>query len=171
MTTLPRTGSPNPITPCLWFDGVAEEAAAFYIGIFPNSRVTEVSRYSEAGQETHGQAPGTAMTVRFELNGQPFVGLNGGPHFKFNEAISFQVYCDDQAEIDHYWDHLSEGGDPEAQQCGWLKDRFGVSWQVVPSMLGEIMSGPDPEAAGRVTNAFMLMTKLDIAGLERAKAG
>ena len=116
----------QPITPCLWFDNQAEEAARYYIGIFKNSKITAISRYGEAGREVHGQPAGTVMTVAFELNGQPFTALNGGPVFTFNEAISFQVMCRTQEEVDHYWDKLSEGGDKNAQQCGWLKDRYGV---------------------------------------------
>src|SRR5262245_61281953 len=120
------------ITPCLWFDDQGEEAARFYVSVFPNSKVGSVSRYSEAGQEIHKKKPGTAMTVVFELDGQSFTALNGGPNFKFTEAISFQISCETQEEVDHYWNGLSEGGDPKAQQCGWLKDKFGVSWQVIP---------------------------------------
>jgi predicted 3-demethylubiquinone-9 3-methyltransferase (glyoxalase superfamily) len=159
------------IAPCLWFDGQAEGAAAHYTSIFKNSRVLQVSRYGEAGFEFHGQAPGTVMTVAFELDGQPFTGLNGGPAFKFNEAISLQVYCDTQEEIDHYWTRLSEGGDPTAQQCGWLKDQFGVSWQVVPAVLPELMQSPDPARSERVMNALLRMKKLDIAKLKQAYAG
>src|SRR5688572_13454403 len=123
------------ITPCLWFDSDAEEAANFYLGVFPNSRITQISRYGEAGREHHGKEPGTVMTVAFELDGQSFTALNGGPMFQFTEAISFQVDCDTQEEIDHFWDKLSAGGDARAQACGWLKDRFGVSWQIVPTAL------------------------------------
>jgi predicted 3-demethylubiquinone-9 3-methyltransferase (glyoxalase superfamily) len=122
----------HTIAPCLWFDDRGEEAAEFYTAIFPDSRIVAVTRYSDAGREIHGREPGSVMTVEFVLNGQGFTALNGGPHFKFNEAASFQVPCDTQAELDHYWERLSEGGDPKAQQCGWLKDKFGVSWQVVP---------------------------------------
>src|SRR5687767_12461456 len=120
------------IAPCLWFADEAEEAANFYVGIFPNSRVRTITRYGKAGQEFHRKPEGSVMTVEFELDGQSFTGLNGGPLFKFNEAISFQVTCETQAEIDRYWEKLGEGGDPEAQQCGWLKDKFGLSWQIVP---------------------------------------
>src|SRR5689334_10059287 len=121
------------ITPCLWFAEEAEAAAGFYTGIFPNSRVTAVSRYTEAGFEVHHRPAGSVMTVAFELDGQPFTALNGGPVFTFNEAVSLQVSCSDQAEIDYYWEQLGAGGDPKAQQCGWLKDRYGLSWQVVPA--------------------------------------
>ena len=163
--------APQPITPCLWFDNQAEEAARYYIGIFKNSKITAISRYGEAGREVHGQPAGTVMTVAFELNGQPFTALNGGPVFTFNEAISFQVMCRTQEEVDHYWDKLSEGGDKNAQQCGWLKDRYGVSWKVVPTVLIEMMSDPDQEKSGRAMQAMLQMKKLDIAELERAFAG
>ena len=163
--------APQPITPCLWFDNQAEEAARYYLGIFKNSKITAISRYGEAGREVHGQPAGTVMTVAFELNGQPFTALNGGPVFTFNEAISFQVMCRTQEEVDHYWDKLSEGGDKNAQQCGWLKDRYGVSWQVVPTVLIEMMSDPDQEKSGRAMQAMLQMKKLDIAELERAFAG
>lgn len=159
------------ITPCLWFADEAEEAAALYTSIFPNSRITDVSRYGEEGREIHGRAPGSVMTVAFELDGQPFTALNGGPVFQFNESISFMVACADQAEVDHYWERLSEGGDPAAQQCGWLKDCFGVSWQVVPTRLSELLADPDPERAARTMAALLAMKKLDIAALEAAHAG
>jgi predicted 3-demethylubiquinone-9 3-methyltransferase (glyoxalase superfamily) len=156
------------ITPCLWFDDQGEEAANFYVSIFNDSRITNVSRYGEAGKEVHGKKPGTAMTVAFELEGQPFTALNGGPQFKFTAAISFQISCESQAEVDHYWDKLSEGGDPNAQQCAWLKDKFGVSWQVVPTALPRLLSDPDRAKAGRVMNAMLKMKKIDIAALENA---
>ena len=159
------------IAPCLWFDDQAEEAANFYAGIFPNSGIGSVSRYGEAGREVHGKAPGTVMAVGFTLDGQAFTALNGGPIFKFNEAISFQIDCETQAEVDHYWGKLSRGGDAQAQQCGWLKDKYGVSWQVVPRVLIEMMSDPDPEKSGRVMQAMLQMKKIDIDGLERAYAG
>ncbi len=157
------------LTPCLWFDSEAEEAAEFYCSIFKNSRIRNVSRYSDAGQEIHGKKPGTAMTVEFEIDGKSFVGLNGGPIFKFSEAISFQIPCETQEEIDYYWAKLTEGG--TESQCGWLKDKFGLSWQVVPTALGKFLSGGDPEAAKRVTNAFLQMKKFDIAKLEQAYKG
>jgi predicted 3-demethylubiquinone-9 3-methyltransferase (glyoxalase superfamily) len=156
------------ITPCLWFDDQAEEAAAFYTGIFENSRVVSVSRYGDAGREIHGQAPGTVMVVAFELDGQAFTALNGGPMFKFNEAVSLQVACETQEEVDYYWEKLSAGGDEAAQQCGWLKDRYGLSWQVVPNVLGELISDPDPERSQRAMRAMLQMKKIDIAGLTRA---
>jgi predicted 3-demethylubiquinone-9 3-methyltransferase (glyoxalase superfamily) len=161
----------RPITPCLWFDTQAEEAARFYTGIFKNSRIGTISRYTEAGREVHGGTPGAVMTVEFELNGQPFTGLNGGPHFKFNEAVSFQIMCRDQEEVDHYWNKLSQGGDPKAQQCGWLKDKYGLSWQVIPTALIEMMTDPDREKSGRAMEAMLKMKKLDIAELERAFEG
>ena len=159
------------ITPCLWFDSQAEEAARFYTGIFKNSRIGTISRYGEAGHEVHGRTAGSVMTVEFELNGQPFTALNGGPHFKFNEAVSFQIMCQTQEEVDHYWNKLSQGGDPKAQQCGWLKDKYGLSWQVVPSVLAKLMSDPDREKAGRVMEALLQMKKLDIAELKQAAEG
>jgi predicted 3-demethylubiquinone-9 3-methyltransferase (glyoxalase superfamily) len=159
------------ITPCLWFDDQAEEAARFYMGIFKNSRILHVSRYGEAGQEVHGKAPGTVMVVAFELDGQPFTALNGGPMFRFNEAISFQIDCQSQEEVDYYWHRLCEGGDERAQQCGWLKDRYGVSWQVVPRALIEMLGDPDAGKSQRVMTAMLQMKKFDIATLRRAYAG
>jgi len=149
------------ITPCLWFGNQAEEAALFYTSIFKNSAITAIGRYGKEGFEFHGQAEGTAMTVVFQINGQTFTALNGGPIFKFNEAVSFQVFCDSQEEIDHYWDKLTDGG--EEGQCGWLKDKYGLSWQIIPSILPSLMT--NPEKAGKVTNAFMQMKKFDIAKL------
>lgn len=159
------------ITPFLWFADQAEEAADFYISLFPNSRIVDVTRYGDAGQEVTGGTPGSVMTVTFELDGEPITALNGGPLFTFTEAISLQVRCDSAAEVDHFWDGLSAGGDPAAQQCGWLKDRFGVSWQVVPTALGELLADPDPEKARRVMEAMLAMKKIDIAELERVRAG
>ncbi len=159
------------ITPCLWFDDQAEEAAKFYTSIFKNSKITQVSRYGEAGQEVHGRKPGTVMVAAFELDGHAFTALNGGPMFKFNEAISFQVYCENQEEVDHFWKRLSEGGDENAQQCGWLKDKYGVSWQIVPIALVEMLSDPDPARSGRTMNAMLKMKKINIAELQRAHAG
>ena len=156
------------IAPCLWFDSQAEEAARFYTGVFRHSKIVSTSHYGEAGQEVHGQKPGTVMTVAFEIEGQSFTALNGGPVFKFNEAVSFQVMCDDQDEVDDYWDKLSAGGDPQAQQCGWLKDRFGVSWQVVPRVLPDMLMDPDPGRSQRTMSAMLKMKKLDIAELMRA---
>ena len=151
------------ITPCLWFDSEAEEAARFYVSLFPNSSIGAISRYPDG---LPGQA-GKVMTVEFTLDGAPFVALNGGPHFKFTEAISYQIYVEDQAELDRYWKALTDGG--EEGPCGWLKDRFGLSWQVVPRKLASWMS--NPSTAGRVGAAFMQMKKFDIAALEAAAAG
>lgn len=159
------------IRPCLWFDDQAEEAARFYTGIFPNSRIVQVTRYSDAGREVHGRPAGSVMTVVFELDGHPFMGLNGGPHFTFNEAVSFEIHCASQEEIDHYWERLSEGGDPKAQQCGWLKDRFGLSWQVVPTEMEEMIADESSPGAKRVMEAMLEMKKLDLAELRRAYAG
>jgi predicted 3-demethylubiquinone-9 3-methyltransferase (glyoxalase superfamily) len=161
----------QPITPCLWFDSQAEEAARYYTSIFENSRIGTITRYSEAGHDVHGQPAGKVMTVEFELNGQPFTALNGGPHFKFNEAVSFQIMCRTQEEVDRYWNKLSQGGDPTAQQCGWLKDKYGLSWQVVPTVLVEMMSDPDREKADRTMEAMLQMKKIDISALERAFEG
>jgi predicted 3-demethylubiquinone-9 3-methyltransferase (glyoxalase superfamily) len=159
------------ITPCLWFDDQAEEAARFYASIFKSSRIRSISRYGEEGFEIHKRPAGSVMTVEFELDGQDFVALNGGPLFKFNEAISFQVHCKSQEEVDHYWQKLSEGGDAKAQQCGWLKDKFGVSWQIVPTALAEMLKDKDPEKTRRVMRAMLQMKKLDIAALRQAYAG
>lgn len=152
------------IQPCLWFDNQAEEAALFYTSLFPNSKIKHISRYGKEGHEIHGQPEGRVMTVEFVLNGQPYTALNGGPVFKFNEAISLQVFCDTQEEIDFYWEKLGQEGDEG--QCGWLKDRFGLSWQIVPTILAELMS--NSEKAGRVSNAFMKMKKLNIEALINA---
>ena len=152
-------------TPCLWFDTQGEEAAQFYTSVFPNSKVLEVTRYVSAGPGPEGQA----MTVTFELDGQPFVALNGGPQFTFSEAVSFQVHCKDQDEVDYYWDRLSEGG--EEGPCGWLKDRYGLSWQIVPDRLTELLSDPDQERSQRAMQAMLQMKKIEIAEIERAAAG
>jgi predicted 3-demethylubiquinone-9 3-methyltransferase (glyoxalase superfamily) len=151
----------HPIVPCLWFDNEAEQAAYFYVSIFDDSAVKSVSRYGDEGKEFHGKEPGTALMVTFELNGQSYSALNGGPHFKHSEAISFVLSCDTQEEIDYFWSKLSEGG--QESMCGWLKDKFGVSWQVVPSVLGKLMT--DPSRASRVMNAFLKMKKFDIQTL------
>ncbi|MEX0740999.1 MAG: VOC family protein [Pseudohongiella sp.] len=156
------------VSPCLWFDTQAEEAANFYIGIFKNAAITRISRYGEAGFEFHQRPAGSVMVVEFVLDGQTFTALNGGPVFKFSEAISFQINCDTQAEIDHYWQQLGDGGPAEAQQCGWLKDRFGVSWQVVPKVLGDMMTDADPVKVQKVTEVMLRMKKLDIAALQHA---
>lgn len=151
--------------PFLWFDDKAEEAANLYVSIFPNSRILGASRYGEGGPGPAGQV----MTIRFELDGQAFTALNGGPMFTFTEAVSFVIDCKDQAEVDHYWDRLVEGGSPS--QCGWLKDRFGLSWQVVPTELHTLIGDPDPAKARRATEAMLGMGKLDIAALRAAHAG
>jgi predicted 3-demethylubiquinone-9 3-methyltransferase (glyoxalase superfamily) len=159
------------ITPCLWFDDQAEQAAEFYISVFKNSKIISISRYGEAGQEIHGKKPGSVLTVAFELDGQTFTALNGGPLFTFNEAISFQVNCQTQEEVDYYWEKLSEGGDKKAQQCGWLKDKYGVSWQVVPTVVSEMIRDPDAQKSERAWKAMLQMKKLDIKQLQRAFAG
>ena len=156
------------ITPFLWFDRSAEEAATFYIGIFHNSRIKSLLKYDAAGAQASGMPVGTAMTVAFDLDGQEFVALNGGPHFKISEAVSFVVNCESQEEIDHYWNRLAADGDPAAQQCGWLKDKFGVSWQVVPVEAIRLLQGEDKAAAGRVMSAILQMKKIDIAALRKA---
>ena len=154
----------NAITPCLWFDTEGEAAATLYTSVFPNSRILDVARYGSAGPRPEG----TVMTVTFELVGQKFVALNGGPNFTFNEAISFQISCETQAEVDAYWNQLSDGG--EEGPCGWLKDRFGVSWQVVPTVLPALLADPDREKSQRVMAAMLQMRKIEIAELERAAA-
>ena len=152
----------------LWFDTHAEEAARFYTGVFKDSKLGATTHYPAVGNEITGMPAGSVMTVEFELNGQPFIALNGGPVFNFTEAISFEIECEDQAELDYYWDRLSEGGDIEAQQCGWLKDKFGLSWQVVPRALNEMMNDPDKTKTDRVFAAMLQMKKLDVAGLQAA---
>ena len=151
------------IAPCLWFDNQAEEAAKFYTGIFKKSKIVSISRYSEAGFEIHRRPAGSVMVVAFELEGQAFTALNGGPIFKFNEAVSFEILCDTQDEIDYYWDKLTAGGDPKAQQCGWLKDKFGLSWQVVPRSMPDLSSA----RGQRAMEAFLEMKKIDMEALER----
>ena len=159
------------LTPCLWFDKEAEEAANFYVGIFKNSRVTSVVRYPSAGQEVHGQQAGSVMTVAYEIDGHTFTALNGGPLFKFNEAVSFQVNCESQEEIDYYWEKLGAGGDPNAQQCGWLKDRFGLSWQVVPRGMEEMMTDSESPGAQRAMAAMLQMKKIDMNEIQRTYEG
>jgi predicted 3-demethylubiquinone-9 3-methyltransferase (glyoxalase superfamily) len=155
----------SKITPCLWFDTEGEDAATLYTSLFPNSRIVEVTHYGSAGPRPEG----TVMTVSFELDGQPFLALNGGPEYRLNEAISFQIDCSDQAEVDHYWEKLSEGG--EEGPCGWLKDRFGLSWQVVPTILPQLLTDEDREKSQRVMAAMLQMRKIEIAELEGAAAG
>jgi predicted 3-demethylubiquinone-9 3-methyltransferase (glyoxalase superfamily) len=165
MTTLQK------ITPCLWFDREAEEAARFYVSIFADAAIETIAHYGKEGFEVHGKPAGSVLTVSFRLLGHSFVALNGGPHFKVNEAVSFIVECEDQAEIDRYWAALGEGGDAKAQQCGWLKDKFGLSWQIVPRELPAMMSGPDGAKSERVMKALLQMKKLDLAALRRAYEG
>lgn len=161
----------NKITPCLWFDHQAEPAARFYASIFKKSRVGNISRYGKAGHEVHGQPEGKVLTVEFQIAGQTFTALNGGPVFKFNEAISFQVICKTQKEIDHYWNKLSKGGDKSSQQCGWLKDKFGVSWQIIPQDIGRLIGNPKSKGSQRAMNAMLKMKKINLAELRRAYAG
>jgi predicted 3-demethylubiquinone-9 3-methyltransferase (glyoxalase superfamily) len=158
----------SKITPCLWFDDNAEEAARFYVSVFKRSRLGTITRYGDAGAEISGRPKGSVMTATFEIDGQEFVALNGGPTFTFNEAVSFQVHCHTQEEVDHYWNALSASGDAQAQQCGWLKDRYGVSWQVVPTVLIEMLKDGDPRKANRVMQAVLQMKKIDIATLQKA---
>jgi predicted 3-demethylubiquinone-9 3-methyltransferase (glyoxalase superfamily) len=160
------------ITPCLWFDSEAEDAANYYAGIFPNSKITAITRYPEnMGRDHYGKKPGSVLTVAFELDGQPFTALNGGPMFKFNEAVSFQIECENQEEVDYYWARLTEGGPEDAQQCGWVADKFGLSWQIVPRGMIEMLQAPDPVKVNRAFQAMLTMKKLDIAALEKAFAG
>jgi predicted 3-demethylubiquinone-9 3-methyltransferase (glyoxalase superfamily) len=162
---------PYRISPCLWFDGQAEEAATFYTSIFKDGKITNIVHFPDAGMEIHGGKPGSVMVVAFELRGHSFTALNGGPRFKFNEAISLQIDCRDQVEVDYLWEKLGEGGDPAKQQCGWLADKFGVSWQVVPKILDEMIADPDPEKSRRAFLAMLEMKKIDIATLVRAFEG
>ena len=164
------TSTMRAISPCLWFDGQAEEAARFYCSVFRKSKMGRITRYPAVGQEIHGQPAGKVMTAEFTLNGVEFLGLNGGPIFKLSEAVSFQVFCRDQKEVDYYWEKLGEGGDPNARQCGWLKDKFGLSWQVVPEVMTKMMTSKGP-GMERAFTAMMDMKKLDIAALEKAFKG
>jgi predicted 3-demethylubiquinone-9 3-methyltransferase (glyoxalase superfamily) len=159
------------ITPFLWFDNQAEEAVAFYTSIFKNSKVLTTARYTEEASQAAGRPAGSVMVVDFELEGQRFTALNGAPHFKFNEAVSLVVHCQSQEEVDYYWDRLSQDGDPRAQQCGWLKDRFGLSWQVVPDRVTALLTDRDPEKGRRAMAAILTMKKIDVAEVERAAAG
>jgi predicted 3-demethylubiquinone-9 3-methyltransferase (glyoxalase superfamily) len=160
------------IAPCLWFDNQAEDAARLYASVFKNSKIVNITRYGKAGYEIHKRPAGSVMTVEFELDGQRFTALNGGPLFTFTEAISMQINCETQQEIDHYWEKLTEGGDPKSQQCGWLKDKFGLSWQVVvPEMMARMMADPESEKSQRAMDVVMKMKKPIIADLERAYAG
>ncbi len=157
------------ITPFLWFDSQAEEAAKFYISVFENSRIKRIARYGEAGRDAHGKEAGSVMTVEFEIDGQAFVALNGGPHVKFNEAVSFQIMCETQDEIDHFWSRLSQDG--QEGPCGWLKDKYGVSWQVVPSVLPQMMTDADRSKSERAMAALLNMKKFDLETLRSAYAG
>ena len=159
----------HALTTCLWFDTQAEQAANFYVSVFKDAKIGGVTRYANEGQEIHGKPAGSVMVVEFEIHGQKFVGLNGGPHFKFNEAVSFQVHCETQEEIDYFWAKLGDGG--EEGPCGWLNDKFGVSWQVVPAVLPKMLSDGDAKKSQRVTKAFLQMKKFDIEELERAYDG
>mgnify|MGYP001252716507 CR=1 FL=1 len=159
------------IQPCLWFDTQAEEAARFYVSVFPGARLGAITHYPEAGREQHGKPPGSVMTVAFELLGQPMLALNGGPAFRFSLALSLMVLCETQDEVDHYWNALSQGGDPAAQQCGWLKDRYGLSWQIVPTIFQEMEASTDRAAMERYMSTLMSMKKLDVAQLRQAFEG
>jgi len=154
------------ITPCLWFDTEAEEAAKFYCSVFKDSKLGKISRYTEAGRDVHHKPAGSVMVVEFEIEGQTFTALNGGPNFKFNEAVSFLINCDDQDEVDYFWEKLSDGG--EEGVCGWLKDRYGLSWQITPTVLMEMIADPDPKKASRVMAAMMKMGKIEIEPLKKA---
>lgn len=164
----PRT---QRIVPCLWFDSQAEEAANYYTSIFRDARITKMTRYGKEGFEIHGKPEGSVLSVEFVIEGQTFTALNGGPIFQFNEAVSFQVMCESQEEIDYYWDRLTRDGDPQAQQCGWLKDKYGVSWQVVPTGLDALVGDPGSEKSQRAMGAMLQMKKIDIAALQRAYEG
>jgi predicted 3-demethylubiquinone-9 3-methyltransferase (glyoxalase superfamily) len=156
------------ITPFMWFNDQAEQAVNFYMSVFSNSKITASTRYNKQSAQASGQKENAVMTIGFELDGQRFAAINGGPHFTFNEAVSLVVNCESQEEIDYYWSKLSEGGNEKAQQCGWLKDKFGVSWQVVPTMLPELLSNPDPTKSGNAMSALLKMKKIDIATLKNA---
>jgi predicted 3-demethylubiquinone-9 3-methyltransferase (glyoxalase superfamily) len=159
------------ITSNLWFDNQAEDAATFYTTVFNNSRITKTTHYGKEGQEIHHRPPGSVMTVEFEIEGQQFIALNGGPIFTFNEAVSFVINCESQEEVDYYWTKLNEGGDPKSQQCGWLKDKFGLSWQVVPTILPKMLADADVQKKERVMKVMLQMKKLDIDKLKQAYMG
>lgn len=161
----------QPLTTCLWFDKNAQEAVNFYSTVFKNFKAGRKLYHGKEGQELHGMPEGTLLTIEFEIEGQQFIGLNGGPMFTFSEATSFIINCDTQEEVDHYWNRLGEGGDPASQQCGWLKDKFGLSWQVVPTVWYSMIDDPDKEKSGRAMNAMMQMKKLDIKKLQEAFEG
>lgn len=159
------------IIPCLWFDGQAEDAANFYVSVFDNATIHRIARFTDEGFEYHKQPAGQVMTVDFEIDGHKFTALNGGPDFKFTEAISFQVICENQSQIDYYWEKLGEGGDPKAENCGWLKDKFGLSWQIVPEIMEEWMADSDKSKVDRMLHVMFRMQKLDIEELQRAFEG
>lgn len=159
------------IIPHLWFDKQAKEAVDFYTSIFKNSKIGKISYYGKEGQEIHGMEPGDIMTIEFEIEGQKFIALNDGPTFKFTEAVSFMINCKDQKEVDYFWEKLSEGGDPKSQVCGWLKDKYGLSWQVIPEELSELLADKDSQKSGRTMEALLKMKKLDIEELKRAHDG
>jgi predicted 3-demethylubiquinone-9 3-methyltransferase (glyoxalase superfamily) len=159
------------ITPFLWFHDHAEDAVKFYVSVFKNSRIGQITHYTKESSSASGQAEGSVMTIAFELDGQPFTAINGGPHFKFNEAVSFVINCDSQDEIDYYWGKLTEGGDPKSQVCGWLKDKFGLSWQVAPLGMDEMLNDPDSERGARAMKAMFGMKKIDLAALQAAADG
>ena len=159
------------ISPCLWFDHQAEDAAKYYVSIFKNSKIVNTTRYGEVGKEIHGMPAGSVLTVEFVLDGVNFTALNGGPVFKFNEAVSLVVSCETQQEVDYYWEKLGAGGDEKARQCGWLKDKFGLSWQVVPRALGQLLGDPDRVKSERTMKAMLQMKKLDVDELRRAHDG
>ncbi len=156
------------LTPCLWFDGQAEEAAKYYVSIFKNSSIGNILRYGNEGREIHGGKPGSVLMVEFKISGQTFTALNGGPNFKFTEAISFQIPCKSQKEVDYYWNRLSRGGDKKAQQCGWLKDKYGVSWQIFPTILPKLLAHKNPRIADAVMKAMMGMGKIDVKKIRQA---
>jgi len=160
----------DSIIPCLWFDDNAGEAVDFYLGIFPDSKITDITRYPVSDHPAHEGREGKVLTIAFTLRGQPYTALNGGPHFRFNEAVSFQIMCEDQAEADHYWEKLAAGGDPEAQQCGWVKDRFGLSWQIIPKPFLALIQHPDEAIRTKAFRAMLDMKKLDLAALQSAIA-
>ena len=165
------TATIQQISPCLWFDGQAEEAARFYVSVFKKGKITTITHYPAVGQEIHKRPPGSVMTVEFVLNGLPFLGLNGGPLFKFNEAVSLQIRCKDQKEVDYYWKKLGAGGDPAAQVCGWLKDRYGLSWQIVPDLVPKLLGDHKSAKSQRAFAAMMTQKKPDIAALQKAYDG
>jgi predicted 3-demethylubiquinone-9 3-methyltransferase (glyoxalase superfamily) len=156
------------IVPHLWFSKEAEEAVNFYVSVFEDASIGRITRYTEAGYEIHKMPAGSVMTIEFRLAGQEFLALNGGPNLQFNEAVSFMIYCDTQEEIDHYWNKLTEGGDPKAQECGWLKDKFGLSWQVVPSVIPEMLLDKDPAKVKEVTQTILQMKKPDLGKIQKA---